>query len=85
MPVRENPVAQKRTGQEEWSFLSMVSGLWPLIVAVVGVVALPQRGGIPREKKKKKTERERRENASKIKLGALDRFLFLLSRKLSRH
>ena len=38
----------------------MVSGLWPLIVAVVGVVALPQRGGIPREKKKKK-QRERGE------------------------
>lgn len=62
----------------------MVSGLWPLIVVVVGVVALPQRDIIPRKKKKKK-QRERRENASKIKLGALDWFLFLLSIKLSRH
>jgi len=61
----------------------VVSGLWPLIV-VAGVAALPQRNIIPREKKKKKKQR-RRENASKIKLGALDRFLFLLSRKLSRH
>ena len=61
----------------------MVSGLWPLIV-VAGVAALPQRDIIPREKKGER-ERERRENASKIKLGASDRFLFFLSRKLSRH
>lgn len=74
--------------EEDWAggVVFLIHGFWPLAPDCSRwCCCSATKRHHPKGKKGRERERERRENASKIKLGASDRFLFFLSRKLSRH